>query len=268
MKLRTFMARIAAADCFVTRYRGTASNRLTSRLSGTGRGVAAHQGANSLGGASVDDAMARAWWNVSFVVCRSLVATLTALTLFAASAIAQQADRPDVRVGDEWQFAVYYTVASGTPNRTWVITSVAAAGVEGTENGEPLRLTRELNVIESPREKSSNPRLLAFPLEVGKRWQYVNDWLFKPKGSQGKSVVDVAVVGYEKITVPAGEFEAFKLTSKETLSGRSPIGSQYAGETIRTYWYAPAARAIVKSVSHNPYLGPTTVELVTFQLRP
>jgi hypothetical protein len=91
---------------------------------------------------------------------------------------------------------------------------------------------------------------------------------FKPKGSQGTSVVDVAVVGYEKVTVPAGEFEAFKLTSKETLSGTSPVGSHYAGETTRTYWYAPAARAIVKSVSHNPYLGPITAELVTFELRP
>ena len=153
------------------------------------------------------------------IACRSIVATLVALTLFADSAIAQKADRPDVRVGDEWKFAVYFTVPSGTPNRAWVITSVTPTGLEGTENGEPLRLTPELNVIESPREKSSNPRLLAFPLEVGKRWQYVNDWLFKPKGSQGKSVVDVAVVAYEKVTVPAGEFEAFKLTSKETLSG-------------------------------------------------
>ena len=31
-------------------------------------------------------------------------------------------------------------------------------------------------------------------------------------------------------------------------------------------WYAPAAHAIVKSVSHNPYIGITTVELVEFRL--
>jgi hypothetical protein len=48
----------------------------------------------------------------------------------------------------------------------------------------------------------------------------------------------------------------------------SPINSQYAGEVTTTYWYAPAARAIVKSVSHNPYLGPTSVELVAFELQP
>jgi hypothetical protein len=193
---------------------------------------------------------------------------VAALTILAHAASAQTVGRPDTKAGDQWKFAVYHTVPSATPNRTWLITSISATGIEGTENGEPLRLTRDLNVIESPRSKESNPKLLAFPLEVGKRWHYATDWLFKPKGSSGKSLVDVAVIAYEKVTVPAGEFDSFKLTSRETLSGTSPIGSQYAGETTRTYWYAPAAHAIVKSTSHNPYLGPTTVELVAFELHP
>ena len=190
------------------------------------------------------------------------------LASVAVAANAQTVDRPDTKVGDQWKFAVYYTVPSSTPNRIWLITSVSAAGVEGTENGDPLRLTPEMNVIESPRTKESNPKLLAFPLEVGKRWRYSSDWVFKPKGSNGKSVVDVTVVAYEKVTVPAGEFDSFKLISKEALSGTSPIGSQYGGETTRTYWYAPAARAIVKSISHNPYLGPSTVELVALEIHP
>jgi len=39
------------------------------------------------------------------------------------------------------------------------------------------------------------------------------------------------------------------------------------GESKATYWYAPAARAIVKSLSENAYRGRTTVELVSVQLR-
>ena len=197
-----------------------------------------------------------------------IVLVLAGLVFFADRAIAQAVDRPDVKVGDEWKVAVYYTVPSATPNRTWLITSVTEAGIDGTENGEPLRLTRELNVVESPRDKSSNFKLLAFPLEVGKRWHYVNDWVFKMNGSAGRSTVDAEIVGYEKVTVPAGEFDAFKLTSRERLSGTSPIGSQYAGEITRTYWYAPHARTIVRSISHDPYIGTTTVQLVAFQLRP
>lgn len=72
----------------------------------------------------------------------------------------------------------------------------------------------------------------------------------------------------QKVSIPAGEFEALKLAAKGSLHGMSPINSVYAGETTATYWYAPTARAIVKSVTHNPYLGVSTVELVEFQLRP
>jgi hypothetical protein len=199
---------------------------------------------------------------------RTLLVGIVTLALFADPAVAQNAERPDVKVGDQWKFAVYYTVPSATPNRTWLVTSVSATDIVGTENGEPLRLTRELNVLESPRDKYSNSKLLAFPLTVGKRWQYVTDWVFKPKGSEGKSAIDITVIAYEKVAVPAGEFDAFKLTSRESMSGTSPVGSVYAGATTRTYWYAPAARAIVKVVSHNPYLGPSTVALVGFELRP
>ena len=193
---------------------------------------------------------------------------LGVLALVASFAHAQRADLPDIKVGDRWKFAVYYTVPSTVPNRSWVITSVSPTTIEGTEDGEPLTLTRELNVVSSPRSTESNPRALSFPLEVGKRWSFDSDWVFKPKRSAGSVTVDVSVVGHEKITVQAGRFDAFKLTATGRLRGTSPINSQYAGETTETYWYAPAARAIVKSVRHNPYLGTTTVELVELALQP
>jgi hypothetical protein len=129
-------------------------------------------------------------------------------------------------------------------------------------------MTPDLNVVDSPTNKQSNPKALSFPLEVGKRWRFASDWLFKPKGSKGSIVVDVEVVAHEKVEVPAGEFEAFKLVSKGRVSGTSPINSQYDAVITTTYWYAAAPRAIVKSVTHNPYLAESTVELVAYQLRP
>lgn len=190
---------------------------------------------------------------------------LFAASVFAAVACpvaAQTAERPEIRVGDEWKFAVYYAVRSTTPNRVWRITSVEPTRIEATENGQPLSLTRDLNVLDSPNTRETNPGLLRFPLSVGRTWRFETDWLFKPKQSRGHASVVVSVVAYEKLDVAAGTFDAFRLTSVEQLSGTSPIGSQYAGQTTRTYWYAPAARAIVKSESHNPYLGSATIELV------
>jgi hypothetical protein len=194
------------------------------------------------------------------------IAVLLVACLHAGAALAQKAERPALKVGDEWRFAVYYTQPSTQPNRTWTITALTAAGIQATENGEPLRMTPELNVLESPRTKESNPRALSFPLEVGKRWRYSSEWLFKAKGSKGTILNEVAVVGHESVTVPAGTFDAFKLVAKGQLGGTSPINSRYDAELTTTYWYAPAARAIVKSVTHNPYLGPSTVELVGLQL--
>jgi hypothetical protein len=195
-------------------------------------------------------------------------ALFIAAAMFSAAASAQQADRPPIEVGDRWEFVVWYSVPATTPNRIWIVTGTAHDGIDATENGEPLRLTVDLGVLDGPTQASSNPRPLDFPLTVGKRWEYDNRWTFKPKRSKGSARVDVVVAAYESVRVPAGTFDAFRLESRERLSGMSPINSRYDGETTRTYWYAPAARAIVKTVSRNPYLGPSTIELTSFALRP
>lgn len=198
---------------------------------------------------------------------RVLSVCIVALQSVAAADATEagEATQPDVRVGDKWQFAVYSAQPTSEPNRTWVVTSVTPQAIEGTENGQPLRLTPELNVLDSPRHAESNPRLLSFPLRVGKRWQYESNWTFKQKGSSGTIAVEVQVLSRERVSVPAGEFDAFKLFAKGTLGGSSPMNTFYGGETTTTYWYAPSARAIIKSLHHNPYLGITVVELVSAQ---
>ena len=178
---------------------------------------------------------------------------------------AQIAGRPEVKPGDSWSFVVYYEVPVTEPNRHWAIHSVSAHLVEGTENGAPLVLSPDLNIIDSPTTSFSNSMALTFPLEVGKRWSYRTDWVFKPKGSRGSTNFDVSVAGLETVTVQAGRFDAFRIIAKGTLHGMSPINSHYAGEITTTYWYAPSARAIVKSVHHSPYLGSSTTELVEFR---
>lgn len=193
------------------------------------------------------------------------LACILAITALVDPVSAQEARRPDVRVGDEWHFAVYDAVPTSRPNRVWIVKSVHPDRIEATENGLSLLLTPELNVLDSPRHAESNPRLLSFPLREGKRWHYETNWTFKPKRSSGTLGVAVEVLGRERVTVPAGVFDAFKLLARGRLGGMSPSNTFYAGETTTTYWYAPAARAIVKSIHHNPYLGATTVEMVAMR---
>ena len=94
------------------------------------------------------------------------------LALLAGPALAQKTERPEVKVGDRWQFVRYYSVASTKPNLIWEINSVTETEISGTENGEPLRMTPDLNVVDSPERKQSNPKALSFPLGVGKSWRF------------------------------------------------------------------------------------------------
>lgn len=190
-----------------------------------------------------------------------------ALAMLCSPAVAQKAGRPDVKVGDQWQFVMTRDTLATELSFAWVVKSVTPAEIMATENGKALLLTPDLNVLESPRRKDSDLRLLSFPLEVGKSWAYVNEYLFKDTGTYGRGKYSVVVLTHEKVRVPAGEFDAFKLESTGSFSGTSNVGA-VSGLSSRTYWYAPAARAIVKEEFRDPYRGVYGFELVEFKLQP
>jgi hypothetical protein len=170
-----------------------------------------------------------------------LVAAL-ALAMITVPALAQKADRPNVHVGDWWLFAIYSGPTPLNPHLVRVVTSITADGIKGTESDKPLSLTLDLNNIDSPRRSSSDLRLLSFPLEVGKQWTFADNYVLKDSGETGRSEIDVMVVSYEKVLVPAGEFDAFKLEAKGSYNGSAGNGRI----TQWSYWYAPVAHAIVK----------------------
>jgi hypothetical protein len=195
---------------------------------------------------------------------------LFALTLAGAciAANAQVAQRPEVRPGDRWRFAVYYAVPSSAPNRVWMVDSVEADAIVGTENGEPLRLTRDLNPRESPLMTQWDTEPLRFPLRVGEQWQHVGRVRFKDNGSQARVETQVRVEAWEQVRVVAGEFDAFRLSARSTIEGTSYGGrGQLRGESSTVYWYAPKARAIIKWTTRSTYRGESNVELVDFNLK-
>lgn len=192
----------------------------------------------------------------------ALACALAVLSAWPLAAAAQQAARPQVMPGDRWSFVVYYGTPSTTPNRHWVVTATSPEGIQATENGEPLLLSPDLNVVESPTRRESNLLLLQFPLSIGKRWTYETDTLFKDNQSTARTDARVEVVAHETVRVVAGEFAAFRLEAGGSFTGRSKGGpGVLSGEFRSTYWYAPAARAIVKSETWSTYRGAVTVEL-------
>jgi hypothetical protein len=154
------------------------------------------------------------------------------------------------------------------PNRHWVVVAVTPEAIEATGNGEPLRLSTDLNVIESPARRESNTLSLQFPLSVGKTWTYATDTLFKDNQSTARTTAQIRVVAHESVHVVAGRFDAFKIEASGTFTGRSKGGpGVLSGEFNSTYWYSPAAKAIVKSELWSTYRGSSHVELTEVRLR-
>jgi hypothetical protein len=107
--------------------------------------------------------------------------------------------------------------------------------------------------IKSPPLGYPDP-IIDFPLTVGKKWEYE----FKStSGEQYKRRSKYTVEAYEPVTVPAGTFQAFKITMiTET------IGSFKASEKDQ-YWYCPEVKYIVKRIDK----GGNTWELKDYHIK-
>ena len=104
------------------------------------------------------------------VIQHILSAAVLAIAALSSPALAQKAERPDVKVGDRWRLEVRLGTgpsAMKLQDLSRVVTSVTAAGIERTDNGLRVVLTPDLNEIESTSYKHSDSRLLSLPLELG-----------------------------------------------------------------------------------------------------
>ena len=145
------------------------------------------------------------------------------------------------------------------------MTAVTASQVEATENGDKLIWTLEKNLIESPTAVLTPPNaVLSFPLEIGKKWSYKFGYANKQNGSKGRLQVDATVVAFEKVKVPAGEFDTFKIEYKGFWNNDT---RGWNGAIRNMGWYAPAARAFVKFESADGFNDNIRV-LVEYQLQP
>ena len=187
-----------------------------------------------------------------------------------ASAFAQtapvRADPPTVKVGDRWNYETRDR-RTGVKESELVrtVTAVTASRIEGTENDGKFIATAELNFLEtSTVVLSGDVRYLTFLLEVGKKWDFKYNLANKLTGTTARWQLDASVVAYEKVKVPAGEFDTFKIEYKGFWNNDA---THRNGRLVITNWYAPAARSVVKR-EYDDTFNRNVSELVEFQLQP
>ena len=171
---------------------------------------------------------------------------LFALGVAQAQDTSPRTERPEVKPGDQWKHEIRDKRTGATLRDTVVaVTAVSATQIDSIENGVAKVATRDLVVLKNSRlEYDVGYRWLNFPLEAGKAWEFKTQWKRLDGTGAGSTQMDVVVKGVEKVTTKAGEFNAIRLEAKGYMNAGS--GSYYNGRVVATYWYAPAAREIVK----------------------
>lgn len=200
----------------------------------------------------------------AFLACAALVAV--AVGAFPAHAAGEKAEAPLIKVGDRWK-SEQKDKRTGNKEAETIrtVTAVSANFVEGTENEGTFKMTSDLNPVESPAAVvTGDPKFLSFPLEVGKKWSHKYNFANKTNQNKGRIQLDTEVLGYEKVTVAAGTFDAFRIESKGFWNNDA---TQRNGRSKSVYWYAPVARSIVRTEYEDGF-SYWVRDVVEMQLQP
>ena len=141
------------------------------------------------------------------------------LTGFAGYAFAQNSNGPDVHKGDRWSWQHTNGLANEKDfTRIEDVVEVSAneirtrVRVKGKPESGISTYTREWNPVDViSAQYAPCLRELAFPLGVGKKWEGSADKMLLSNGKHGRFVLKGEVVAFEKVTVPAGIFDAYRV---------------------------------------------------------
>lgn len=169
----------------------------------------------------------------------------------ALSAAPPVSDRPAPALGDVYEYESPY---SDFPCDRWTIVALNEGGMLVAECGSfriyssvagdynPVRMSD----MEGSDLWSFSPYFpgIKFPLQVGANWGGDYEGFGVDAGMHWYGDVSCDVDTFEEVTVPAGTFEAYRISCTDALQsypGRQPMGDMHS-----TSWYAPEVEAIVK----------------------
>ena len=192
-----------------------------------------------------------------------LAGCATPLPQVPPAGIAARVDAPRMKPGDTWRYAARDGYTS-LPKEALEYRVAAIAGDTITmtlQHGDTVsaeRYTRDLSWIEKPMTNLQDFRYsppypaLPFPLEAGKKWHAYVQATDPATGRTNRVRIDGEVLGWERVTVPAGVFDTLKV-HRLVYAGNHDFfrGEEHIRETD---WYAPQIGKIVKQSNSSEYL--------------
>jgi len=154
------------------------------------------------------------------------------------SGITQQSTLADYQVGEKWVWKYKGVTTKGEVRSEGEDTReiVSVDGVLGmTIGNDTVPVT---DIIKS--DESETPKY-DWPLEVGKKWKYENNWTSQD-GTRGNQSQDAEILSYREETVEAGTFMAYTIK----YTGKITNSRGYSANEEEVWLYAPALKNFIK----------------------
>jgi len=175
---------------------------------------------------------------------RNQLIMLLALLLLSAcdekakTDVTQQPTLADYTLGEKWVWKYKGVTTEGEVRSDGTDTReiVKTKGVLGMTIGKDTILLSEM----VKPEESKTPKY-DWPLEVGKKWRYENNWTSQD-GTTGNQSQDAEVLSYQEETVEAGTFMAYTIK----YTGKTTNSRGYSANETEIWLYAPAVKNFIK----------------------
>ena len=164
---------------------------------------------------------------------------LTACNETTTSGTTQQPTLADYQVGEKWVWKYKGVTregevrSDGTDTREIVRTNEGALGMTIGKDTIPVTDIVKADDSETPKYD--------WPLEVGKKWKYENNWTSQD-GTTGNQSQDAEVLSYKEETVGAGTFMAYTIKYK----GKTTNSRGYNANEEEVWLYAPEVKNFIK----------------------
>ncbi len=198
-----------------------------------------------------------------------LLAAFALASVIAPAANAQSAAAPTMKVGDRWVYDVKSGIgmATITYQETREVTAVGAGGFKMKVTGKtpdgadfsvvedfaaPFNLRSGTLCLNEPRRYPTPLQRIAFPIAPGQRSSKWVDVVSDPGGNKGQINYFFRTRSWDKLTTPAGAFDAIRVDVLITLDDSGPFRN--ATSCNFTYWYSPAVRGTVRERRSAQYM--------------
>ncbi|NMM50663.1 hypothetical protein [Marinigracilibium pacificum] len=152
--------------------------------------------------------------------------------------MANQPTLADYQIGEKWVWKYKGVTTEGEVRSEGEDTReiISVDGVLGMTIGND---TIPVADIVKP-DESETPKY-DWPLEVGKKWKFVNNWTSQD-GTTGSQNQDAEVLSYQEETVEAGTFMAYTIK----YTGKITNSRGYNADEEEVWLYAPEVKTFIK----------------------